>query len=345
MKFSLIFLGLFINEKVIICFRNDCLLDSSTNNCISSSCSSSSTSFYECYEDSCCVKPRRKCFRPRDRRGGNILLCSNECVQSLKQAEFILRSLYCVSSKITKLLFESLSSDIKDLYSGTRETLISKFVANTNDLERSILLIIGNAFKNIDTATKAIVGAKDENLKKQIDFNTTVLLSAYTAYATPLIAGLANPDDVPAIIAGLKSSSTGAVATLTNLLKTFDASNNLAIEKTNGEIKTLVNVGIQNELADAITAIMKAFKTYLADGNASVIAGLGIVSGNLANLVIKTEKALMCALESNLVGNFRIVEFLIRRCLEVVTPGCYDQYGVCPLFPAAPLPLFPGTFI
>lgn len=299
------------------------------------SCSSSDF-FYECVESEACACKQPKCppkqntnrcfIERRDRRP------RKECVQSLKQADLLLKSLYTASGKLVRAIFDSLTEDIKIAVNTEKTLLLTEFTNESLDLEKYIIQILETLLKNLKTGINSIIGSKGPQLIKQVEFHSSMAIAEHTTYYNQLLT-LADP----ALLAIVRDVNNGLLPkTKETILKTGHK-NKEAIEKITKDQKAAIDLLLESEIKDAIAAVVKAFKAFVSKYRIYTNAQSDILVKNIMEILGKAEKALISSLDTTFIGNFRFIEFMIRRCIEALSPCGRPSYCSVPpfIFPPA----------
>jgi len=281
--------------------------------------SSSCSFFYECSESSDECRPCRPSPRPcpskwcRPSKDGIAL--KRECVQSLKQAELLLRNLYTASNKLIRTIFDSLSTDLKTATNAEKSLALTEFTRESSELEKTVLQILECALMNIKTGASSLVAATSSQLQKQIEFNTATALADYVQQFNALL-NLPDATLTPIV----RDLTNGLLPRTSQLFAQLNAANNALIEKVTNEERIAIGALLDSEMKDAITAITKAFKAFVNKYKIYANAQTEILIKSICEILSKAEKALISSLDGALIGNFRFIEFLIRRCVEALSP-------------------------
>lgn len=277
--------------------------------------SSSCSFFYECSESDDGCRPCKPCPPKWCKPSKDGIALKRECVQSLKQAELLLRNLYTASNKLIRTIFDSLSTDLKTATNTEKSLALTEFTRESSELEKAVLQILECALMNIKTGANALVAATSSQLQKQIEFNTATALADYVQQFNAL---LNLPDTTLTPI--VRDLTNGLLPRTSQLFAQLNAANNALIEKVTNEERIAIGTLLDSELKDAITAITKAFKTFVNKYKIYTNAQTEILIKSICEILSKAEKALISSLDGALIGNFRFIEFLIRRCVEALSP-------------------------
>lgn len=290
-----------------------------------SSSSSSSSSFDETFSSSSSCDKKRVCRdRYRHTRHYNKSPCLNikvfDIVQPLRQIEMILKSLFCSSTKIIKVIFSTLSGDLQKQLESSTTTGLGSFVTTTKELEDSVIKASKDSLTSLGVLINQSIDEKNAQLQKETSFNSSTLLADFNAYIAPIFA----LEDIPAA-AALVDPITGLIPTFNSLVAALKTKNSLAVDKAAASEIASIDALVKQDALDLAGTIAKLFKTFVSNVKTGIATFTDLLIKNALDIVSKTEKALICGLDGCLHENFRLMEFLLRRCLEILCPGFVNR--------------------
>lgn len=240
-----------------------------------------------------------------------------EAVHPLRQIEVILKNLFCSTVTIVKGIINNLYVELRTQLDSSYNLRDEAITSATKELEDAVILETRNSLSSLGEEINDMFDATSAILEEDVAANSAELLAAYTAYLNTAF-GLATVQDTRL---ALISPTSGLFATIKSLVATLIDKNDIAVDKKAVAETASVDSEVKSHIQTLSTSISGLFKSFITDIRAALGTNLDALIRTSTDIVSRVRRALVAALDGNLLENFRLIEFLLCKCLQVISPG------------------------